>query len=199
MTEVMWNKWLSRFNADMRRQKRRVLLLCDNASAHKKFNSKRYRNVRIEFLAPGLTAYLQPLDAGIIRCFKAHFRRAQIRRAIARDDAGEDKIYHMEQLEAMQLAQVAWDSVSVATIVNCWRHTGIIYLPNAESRGVDENSATDDNALNDLQAGLDCLAHRHSHTPQPAREWVESDQQLETEAGPLDEDIVANVQLPCEN
>ncbi|QRV92736.1 tigger transposable element-derived protein 6 [Ceratobasidium sp. AG-Ba] len=55
--EIMWNRWLARFDADMRRQHRHVLLVCDNASSHKKPKPGQYPNIRVEFLAPRLTAY----------------------------------------------------------------------------------------------------------------------------------------------
>jgi len=28
--------------------------------------------------------------------------------------------------QALEWAKIAWESVSQATIVNCWRHTGIV-------------------------------------------------------------------------
>lgn len=88
----------------MRRQGRHVILLCDNASSHKKFDPEQLTNVRVEFLAPKLTAFVQPLDAGIIRCFKAHYRRGFLRKVIERDAAGLRNIYHIDILEGIQLA-----------------------------------------------------------------------------------------------
>lgn len=120
--------FLLEFNADMQRQGRHVILLCDNAPSHK-HNPADYPNIRIEFFAPNLTAWIQPMDSGIIRCFKSHYRRRFTRMAIRRDDEGVKQIYKINQLEAMQLAEAAWDAVSPDIIANCWRHTGILPPP----------------------------------------------------------------------
>jgi hypothetical protein len=72
-----------------------------------------------------MTSFVQPLDAGIIRCFKAHYRRAFCERAIELDEAGEDNIYKINLLEGMLMAKAAWDAVTPETIENCWNHTCI--------------------------------------------------------------------------
>lgn len=80
----------------------------------------------MEYFEPNLTSFIQPLDAGIIRCFKAHYRCAFCLRAIELDDAGEQNIYEVNLLEAMFMARDAWRSVKAETIANCWGHTGIL-------------------------------------------------------------------------
>lgn len=99
-------------------------MLCDNAPSHK-HDSAKYPHVRVEFLAPNLTAWIQPMDAGIIAAFKAHYKRLFTRYALERDDKGITNIYKIEQLDAMRLADAAWCAVTPQTIYNCWRHTGI--------------------------------------------------------------------------
>jgi hypothetical protein len=73
-----------------------------------------------------MTSHIQPDDAGIIRCFKAHYWRAFAERAIVLDNAGERDIWKINLLEAMRMAERAWDEVSSEIIQNCWRHTGIV-------------------------------------------------------------------------
>lgn len=101
-----------------------MLLLLDNFAGH----SIAYKptNVRIEFLAPNMTSRIQPLDAGVIRAFKAHYRRAFCLRALDADDAGEPDIWKINLLEAMHMARRAWEEITADTIRNCWRHTGIL-------------------------------------------------------------------------
>ncbi|KAG8725538.1 hypothetical protein FRC09_011265 [Ceratobasidium sp. 395] len=125
MTATMWHGWLFRFDADMRRRNRHVMLLCDNARWHKKPKHGQYPNVHVEYLAAGLTAFAQPLDAGIIEHFKELYHRAQKRRAIQRATRGESNSHHIDQLAAMRVAQVAWDAVSAKIITDCWRRTQI--------------------------------------------------------------------------
>jgi hypothetical protein len=69
-----------------------------------------------------MTSFVQPLDAGVIRCFKAHYRRSFCLRALELDKAGETDVYKINLLEVMMMAKKAWDEVSAETIRNCWRH-----------------------------------------------------------------------------
>jgi len=73
------------------------------------------------------------MDQGIIRCFKAHYHASFIHHAIDRYDSGitPSKIYDINQLEAMQLAEAAWHEVDTMTIRHCWRKAGI--LPHADT------------------------------------------------------------------
>lgn len=47
--------------------------MIDNAPAHTP--SKSFSNITIKFNPPKMTAHIQPLDAGIIRSFKANYRK----------------------------------------------------------------------------------------------------------------------------
>src|SRR3954468_10420753 len=107
----------------MRQQNRKVCLIIDNFSGHDIVYEP--TNIQIEFLAPNMTSFVQPLDAGIIRCFKAHYRQAFCIRALDLDDAGEQDIYKIDLLEAMLMAENAWTSVTAQTIMHCWDHTEI--------------------------------------------------------------------------
>jgi hypothetical protein len=77
------------------------------------------QNVRIEHFEPNLTLFVQPLDAGIIRCFKVHYRHAFCLCTIKLDDAGGRGIYKINLREAMVMARDAWNAVEPATIGNC--------------------------------------------------------------------------------
>ncbi|KAH7929555.1 DDE-domain-containing protein [Leucogyrophana mollusca] len=123
MTSELFEEWIKLFDMKMGAEKRFVCLLIDNFSGHN--ISYEPRHVQLEFFEPNLTSFVQPLDAGIIRCFKAHYRRAFCNRAIDLDEAGERDIYKINILEAMLMAKEAWDAVEPSTIKHCWDHTGI--------------------------------------------------------------------------
>lgn len=112
-----------KFDVKMRIEKRKILLLIDNFAGH----SIAYEptNIQIEFFAPNMTSFVQPLDAGVIRCFKAHYRNDFCICALDLNEAGEHNIYKINLLEAMQMAKKAWAAVSALTITNCWNHTQI--------------------------------------------------------------------------
>jgi hypothetical protein len=107
----------------MKNENRHVILVVNNFSGHGiKYTTS---HVRIEFSEPNLTSYVQPLDAGIIQCFKAQYRRGFCEQALDLDEAGEENIYKINLLEGMLLAKHAWNEVTRETIEHCWTHTRI--------------------------------------------------------------------------
>jgi hypothetical protein len=68
------------------------------------------------------------MDQGIIQCFKAHYQAKYIQCAIGHYDARvtPSKIYDINQLQAMQLADIAWHEVDTTTIQHCWHKAGIL-------------------------------------------------------------------------
>ena len=111
------------FDGMMRAQKRKVCLHLDNFSGH--YISYEPTNVELIYFKPNLTAWVQPLDAGIIRCFKAHYRRRFCEEALKQDANGQADIYSINLLEALHMACDAWDDVTAETIRNCWKHADI--------------------------------------------------------------------------
>ena len=60
-------------------QKEKVLLLLDYFFGHQVSNvGTRLRVSRLEFLPPNTTNHFQPIDAGIMACFKAQYRKLAI-------------------------------------------------------------------------------------------------------------------------
>ncbi|QRV81560.1 DDE superfamily endonuclease [Ceratobasidium sp. AG-Ba] len=77
---------------------------------------------------PNVTAWLQPMDGGIIASWKAQYRLRFIRYALdwnSRGATAED-MYKISQLDAMQMAHAAWEVVTPQTIHNCRRHVGLV-------------------------------------------------------------------------
>ena len=72
MTRDLFTEWLNKFNAKMKRERRKVLLFLDNASSHPNSNLS---NVKLAFLPPNTTSKIQPLDQGILETFKKLFRK----------------------------------------------------------------------------------------------------------------------------
>jgi hypothetical protein len=125
MVYSIWQHFLFDLNEDMRRQGRHILLLCDNAPSHK-HNPANYSNIRIEFLAPNLTSWVQPMNGGIIASFEAQYKRRFARLALDRNNLGIANMYKIDQLQAMHMPADAWRAVVPQTIANCWRHVGLV-------------------------------------------------------------------------
>ena len=143
MTKSIFHVFLRRFDRSMKAQKRKVLLILDNFSGH--IVDYVPTNVELLFLPPNTTSHLQPLDGGIIKAFKAYFKRKQYAKAyqyIGMIQNGRqnlmgpiEKIFEVDQLWAMKWVREAWKSVSTKTIENCWNATIFRYIEDDDSEG----------------------------------------------------------------
>ena len=128
MTGDIFRQWLKDFNRDMGRQKRKILLLIDNCSAHPQDAADHLPNIQMEFLPPNTTSVIQPCDQGIIRNLKGLYRREVVRKIIADIDdttlTANEMARKLSLLDAVHLLSQAWTSVKQQTIANCYRAAG---------------------------------------------------------------------------
>ena len=127
MTGAIFRDWLVSWNMDLHNTGRKIILLIDNFSGHK-IDPEEIPNIQLRFFSPNMTSHVQPCDAGIIKTFKAIYRRLFVLRVIDKlmlDVVPED-IFDINILQAMNLAKQAWIQVSVDTIRHCWTHTQIL-------------------------------------------------------------------------
>jgi hypothetical protein len=126
MTATLYQEWLQQWDHELVARGRKIVLLQDNFSGH--IIPDGLQNIRVVNFEPNLTAHVQPMDQGIIRCFKAHYRAKFIQRAIDRYIANvtPSEIYDINQLQAMRLADLAWHEVDTTTIRHCWQKAGIL-------------------------------------------------------------------------
>lgn len=73
MMNDLFKKYLLKFDDDMIKQNRKIILFIDNCSAHNDLPSLKHINAK--FLPANTTSKLQPLDAGIIQNFKVFYRK----------------------------------------------------------------------------------------------------------------------------
>ncbi|RHY51880.1 hypothetical protein DYB34_004871 [Aphanomyces astaci] len=132
MTMALFSEWISNFNSRMASEGRHVLLILDNASSHDPLDVI-LTNVRMLMLPPNTTAFLQPMDAGIIAAFKSHYKRRQMDHVVDMIDdptveSGREprNLYAVDVLTAMRWSVSAWNCVTSTTIRNCWAHTGVL-------------------------------------------------------------------------
>jgi hypothetical protein len=116
MTTKLYQEWLYDWDEKLQQQQQHILLLQDNFSGH--IVPDNLTNILVENFKPNLTAHVQPNNAGIIRCFKAHYRSKFVSRAIDLYDNNTTPvlIYKIDQLDAMRLADAAWHEVDTTTI-----------------------------------------------------------------------------------
>lgn len=116
MITTLYQEWLLDWDRKLSREGRKILLLQDNFSGH--VVPDNLTSICVKNFKPNLTVHVQPNDQGIIHCFKAHYRAKFIHRAIDLYEASitPSKIYDIDQLEAMRLAEDAWNKVDATTI-----------------------------------------------------------------------------------
>ena len=76
MTSALYQEWIQEWDSELRSKNRKILLLQDNFSGH--IVPDGLRNIRVANFEPNLTVHVQPMDQGIIRCFKAHYHAKYI-------------------------------------------------------------------------------------------------------------------------
>lgn len=67
-----------------------LLLLLNKAPGHPETLHYKDGNVEVMFLPPNTTSLLQPLDQGVIRCFKATYNHLSFRRICPSLDANQE-------------------------------------------------------------------------------------------------------------
>ena len=83
MTSQIMEEWLTAFNGRMKMQNRHVLLFLDNATCHPHI---KLSNVRLAWFPANTTSVSQPMDQGIIRNVKVHYRKLFMQSLLANMD-----------------------------------------------------------------------------------------------------------------
>jgi hypothetical protein len=135
MLTGIWCDFLRTLNTQMRIEQRHIALITDNCPIHP--NPLRppnnysgppppvLTNITLIYLPPNNTSRLQPLDQGIIKAFKAAYRRYYADNMVQHFNQNGVAPQRLDILQAIHLIARTWDSISTETIVNCWRKAGI--------------------------------------------------------------------------
>ena len=124
MNNELFVNWLNGVNKTMKRQGRHILLFLDNASSH---GNVKLSNVTLKFLPPNTTSHLQPLDQGIIRTFKALYRKNLLRSLLSVFDNAPSVQALCKQitlLDSIGWIVKSWNDVKVSTIERCFQVAG---------------------------------------------------------------------------
>lgn len=73
MTSGIFQSWIRQLDRHYGAEKRKVLMVVENCSAHCKMSSLVW--IKLVFLPPNATAALQPMDQGIIQYIKCKYRK----------------------------------------------------------------------------------------------------------------------------
>ena len=106
---------MKKWNDELIKTNRKILLLVDNFSGHK---VEVLSNIHIEYLPPNTTSKIQPMDLGIIPNFKIIFR-------IIRNNNTYSKIKNLKMNECFEIAMEAMKQIKDATFWNCFKSSPV--------------------------------------------------------------------------
>lgn len=180
MTSVEFHAWLKKFDRWAKTKRHKVALVIDNATSHKTVDLE---YVTLFFLPPNMTTVLQPLDAGIIRSFKAHYRCNLALHYVDCVDNGQPLKVNMRDTVCM--VKRAWDAVSPQTISNCWKHVGL-FSDSGEPTFTERDEQEDDAVITALENAISRLPESDIS----ASQYVNIDSDQPTEETMTEEQII---------
>ena len=81
MTSEIFTNWLHQIDKKMIKKKRSIVMIVDNCPAHP--HVKGLKSMKLVFLPPNTTSVTQPMDQGVIRNLKLHYRKLVIPKKLA--------------------------------------------------------------------------------------------------------------------
>ncbi|KAG0425123.1 Tigger transposable element-derived protein 6 [Dictyocoela muelleri] len=125
---------MNKINNLMRKQNRKILVILDNFSGH---NINNFSNITFEYLPPNTSSILQPLDQGIIYVLKQKYKKRMANYCYtAFKDLRYDSQTAIKNLNLCMVfnwANSIWNEISVKTIRNCWRKSGLLVENNEKN------------------------------------------------------------------
>ncbi|CAF0960347.1 unnamed protein product [Brachionus calyciflorus] len=189
MTGELWLKWLKCFDGQLTRNS---VLLCDNCPAHVDASNIKFNHLKIVFLPPNTTSVLQPLDAGIIKAFKANYRNLLVKHWIDTFDNNKTQV-PINVKQAIDFIGDAWSLVNQLTIKRCWKHVGILPIEVLNQLNLESTPDTCWLGFNDLSKLLENLKHLDSEMNMSCDDYLDIDSTCGTFEIPKEDDIIHEV------
>lgn len=109
-------------NQRMASAQRKIALLVDSAPLHFPIELSHIKLVR---LPPKGLHRSQPFEAGVMKTFKALYRKSHLSFAVDQAEEGRTRIFDVSLTRALHWVKQAWLDVSADLIRNCWARTGL--------------------------------------------------------------------------
>ena len=185
----LFGEWIKKLDSSFRGQDRKVVLMINNCPAYPEI--KNLPNINLIFLPPNMTSVLQPMDQGVIRSLKAHYRRRIVCLCIKSLDE-DNPLPKITILRTIKNLVSSWNAVSEKeTIVNCFEKANISHA-NQQTAVIDA-----DDPFKSLEEELDNLLNLDQNPVEDtlsAESFVELDSEVVTSASCMsDADILAKV------
>ncbi|KAK3931760.1 Tigger transposable element-derived protein 4 [Frankliniella fusca] len=121
MTSEIFKDFLAKFDTRMRIERRKVVMFVDNAPTHPA--DIELQNVKLVFFPKNTTSKLQPMDQGVIKNVKHHYRVRLVTRLlnfIGRDNVQKKDMY-INLLQGLHYLVWAWNQVKNETVLRCFQ------------------------------------------------------------------------------
>jgi hypothetical protein len=101
-------------------------MFLDSCPAHPKSAQKKLKNIRLEYFPPNMTSVLQPMDLGIIKNLKHHYRKTLVKKRLQDlENNNSSSFSSITLLDAINMIAEAWQNdVKETTIKNCFDKAG---------------------------------------------------------------------------
>lgn len=133
MTSDIYGKWLQKFDNAMAKQNRKVLLFVDNCPAHPRSISEKTKSVKVVYLPPNMTSKIQPMDQGIIKNVKVHYRKRVLMKIIKSIDINTMENLTFTLKDCIAEISKAWvNDVTSETISRCFSKAGFSSMDNVQ-------------------------------------------------------------------
>lgn len=125
MTNAIFIDWAKDINKQMRKKSRNIVIFVDNATSHAQ--NLKLSNVEVKFFPANCTSKLQPLDLGIIRAFKARYRKYLLKHLLTKIDSSNSASQLCKEinvLKAIHWIAKSWNETKQTTIESCFKNAG---------------------------------------------------------------------------
>ena len=119
---MLFEELVGEINTEFKTKDKKVAWKINNCSAHRE--TEDLSHVKLIFISLNIASVSQPMDQGIIRSLKVHYRKHLVRVILAHLDQGK-RIFKVSLLKAIQLLVSACNGVSKETVINCFRIANI--------------------------------------------------------------------------
>lgn len=151
VTSGLFFDWLDRFDSFIgsTTPNRKVALLVDNCNAHgTKETLPKLCHVEVIYFPLTAVSNKQAMKSGIVASLKARYKVWQYLRAIDELDAGEQNIYAIDQLTAMNKVKDMWTSLPTGLINECWKRTRL--FASDDSASANDSATVDGDVMTEV-------------------------------------------------
>ncbi|PNF41040.1 hypothetical protein B7P43_G08225 [Cryptotermes secundus] len=181
MTSYIMEEWVSAFNGRIKIQNRHVLLFLDNATCHPHIELS---NVRLAWFSPDTTSASQPMDQGIIRNVKVHYRKLLMQCLLVNIDStscASELARPVSVIDSVIWISQAGKKLLPETVTKCFEKVGfstVEVTPNVEN----------ENDQKDLQHCMNEAAFSNCN----AEDYINIDKDVQTEQDIMDIDVLVD-------